>query len=742
MRHQKNSDHTPTTATYTQDEVQQRSAHNTEPSDTSSPHTPWVQRQDPTTGHTYYFNETTHCSQWHRPDEPYPATTQHHAHDDTQQQQRREVPQHQIQEHPQPTTPTIKHDPDEQPRQIAPTTFPIHITSPIHTNTISGNINHETTTLQLKTHVASTLHLHTDSFTLHARHDTAKTPLRDQDTLTSQGITATHNHLHLTITITAAGHTNNHDQHRDNTTPPAPHITQQQVPPPSPSPEPDVGRTLNPTVPLESDDENWERTQSCPADDDEDMPHDTIFNPRPAGDAKTPDPAKGAPTTTTGGGSLNNNPDLQAQEQRTREQKRHLKLQKRQKGQALQRAQQQLRVQHKQEKQQQKANSKKTRQRQKQQRHSATTKNPKKMSKGARKHQHRLRQQGQHNDHQATRPATYDNTGWPKHTTHARGTNHEDWNASQAQHPHQPHDTGTKATPYDRRSTQSTAAHKPIPDSNKGHQMLLRMGWKGAGSGLGREGSGITEPITPGRKHIGTLQRRGDLSLSTKYTSNPNPRSGLGPEHDRLTHETTTEPQHDDTAIPTHPSHQHQPPHTVFHPAPHLNTDWRRFQQQQAQSQHRGHAHTTAPGATTTHRRTVRPRTQTSEDQHRNSPDRNLANTHPPHPSQQHRTPYTMFHPAPHLNTNWMRFLQQQAEPQHSGNTHNTAPGGHPATRPGPPPLNNNWTPSWQHHTQTHRTQHAPTTLSTRHPIPEHRQCPPQQQHNTTHRQPTNTVHR
>jgi len=118
-----NSDHTPTTATYTQDEVQQRSAHNTEPSDTSSPHTPWVQRQDPTTGHTYYFNETTHCSQWHRPDEPYPATTQHHAHDDTQQQQLREVTQHQIQEHPQPTTPTIKHDPDEQPRQIAPTTF-------------------------------------------------------------------------------------------------------------------------------------------------------------------------------------------------------------------------------------------------------------------------------------------------------------------------------------------------------------------------------------------------------------------------------------------------------------------------------------------------------------------------------------------------------------------------------------------------------------------------------------------
>ena len=26
---------------------------------------------------------------------------------------------------------------------------------------------------------------------------------------------------------------------------------------------------------------------------------------------------------------------------------------------------------------------------------------------------------------------------------------------------------------------------KPIPESNKGHQMLLRMGWKGVGSGLG-----------------------------------------------------------------------------------------------------------------------------------------------------------------------------------------------------------------------------------------------------------------
>lgn len=34
-----------------------------------------------------------------------------------------------------------------------------------------------------------------------------------------------------------------------------------------------------------------------------------------------------------------------------------------------------------------------------------------------------------------------------------------------------------------------------IPDSNKGFQMLLRMGWKGVGSGLGRKQDGIFDPI-------------------------------------------------------------------------------------------------------------------------------------------------------------------------------------------------------------------------------------------------------
>lgn len=36
---------------------------------------------------------------------------------------------------------------------------------------------------------------------------------------------------------------------------------------------------------------------------------------------------------------------------------------------------------------------------------------------------------------------------------------------------------------------------EPIPADNIGHRMLLRMGWKGHGSGLGREGRGIFDPI-------------------------------------------------------------------------------------------------------------------------------------------------------------------------------------------------------------------------------------------------------
>jgi hypothetical protein len=36
---------------------------------------------------------------------------------------------------------------------------------------------------------------------------------------------------------------------------------------------------------------------------------------------------------------------------------------------------------------------------------------------------------------------------------------------------------------------------EPIPSDNLGHRMLLKMGWKGLGSGLGRGGRGIYDPI-------------------------------------------------------------------------------------------------------------------------------------------------------------------------------------------------------------------------------------------------------
>ena len=52
--------------------------------------------------------------------------------------------------------------------------------------------------------------------------------------------------------------------------------------------------------------------------------------------------------------------------------------------------------------------------------------------------------------------------------------------------------------------------------------MLLRMGWKGAGSGLGREGRGIREPIALGPKETqapGISQDRiVDINLQKKLT--------------------------------------------------------------------------------------------------------------------------------------------------------------------------------------------------------------------------------
>lgn len=37
-----------------------------------------------------------------------------------------------------------------------------------------------------------------------------------------------------------------------------------------------------------------------------------------------------------------------------------------------------------------------------------------------------------------------------------------------------------------------------IEESNKGHQMLMKMGWAGSGTGLGSHGQGIDTPISGG----------------------------------------------------------------------------------------------------------------------------------------------------------------------------------------------------------------------------------------------------
>lgn len=41
-------------------------------------------------------------------------------------------------------------------------------------------------------------------------------------------------------------------------------------------------------------------------------------------------------------------------------------------------------------------------------------------------------------------------------------------------------------------------ANECIEESNKGHQMLMKMGWAGSGTGLGSHGQGIDKPISGG----------------------------------------------------------------------------------------------------------------------------------------------------------------------------------------------------------------------------------------------------
>ena len=209
------------------------------------------------------------------------------------------------------------------------------------------------------------------------------------------------------------------------------------------------------------------------------------------------------------------------------------------------------------------------------------------------------------------------------------------------------------------------------------------MGWKGAGSGLGREGRVICDPI----------------SQVQKDTLNLNSCSGLGHERDRQTHVAATEPHK--TLESTTQANQETRSHTPYIQTHNdtkliqgLPTSTRGRHSQQATQNTRS---TTTEKETTTHRRTVTQRTQTSEEQPRNFPEHNLDDnttndhpntthhqlhnhTHPKSSNQQHQAPYTMFHPEPHLNTNWMQFLQQQAQTQQRGNTYTRARGGHQLT--------------------------------------------------------------
>lgn len=57
-----------------------------------------------------------------------------------------------------------------------------------------------------------------------------------------------------------------------------------------------------------------------------------------------------------------------------------------------------------------------------------------------------------------------------------------------------------------------------IEESNKGHQMLMKMGWAGSGTGLGSHGQGIDAPISGGEVRDRQDQFKGvGISLNDPY---------------------------------------------------------------------------------------------------------------------------------------------------------------------------------------------------------------------------------
>lgn len=57
-----------------------------------------------------------------------------------------------------------------------------------------------------------------------------------------------------------------------------------------------------------------------------------------------------------------------------------------------------------------------------------------------------------------------------------------------------------------------------IEESNKGHQMLMKMGWAGSGTGLGSKGQGIDAPISGGEVRDRQDQYKGvGINLNDPY---------------------------------------------------------------------------------------------------------------------------------------------------------------------------------------------------------------------------------
>ena len=66
------------------------------------------------------------------------------------------------------------------------------------------------------------------------------------------------------------------------------------------------------------------------------------------------------------------------------------------------------------------------------------------------------------------------------------------------------------------REEPSRAGDQPLPESNVGHRLLLKMGWGGAGTGLGAKGDGRAEPVASAaeQSRLGLGKREQDDAMT------------------------------------------------------------------------------------------------------------------------------------------------------------------------------------------------------------------------------------